>query len=120
MPFQGMLMWWPFPRAAPGATLTAPLQGACVQSPRTYAGKRPHYARRGWLGRVNEPSRRSGRDARTTAGIRAPRGRTGGVCDRWDRLDAEDSLAAVLGRGLTTHEAWSHGLDRGDVGDRGD
>ena len=80
MPFQGMLMWWPFPRAAPGATLTAPLQGACVQSPRTYAGRRPRYARRGWLGRVNEPSRRSGRDARTTAGRNARVAIGGNVC----------------------------------------
>ena len=30
------------------------------------AARRARYGRRGWPGRVNKPSRRSGRDARTT------------------------------------------------------
>jgi len=35
-------------------------------------------------------------------------------------MDFGDAMAAAaLGRGLTTHEAWSHGLDGGDFRDRG-
>ena len=32
------------------------------------AARRARYGRRGWPGRVNKPSRRSGRDAHSTAG----------------------------------------------------
>jgi len=38
----------------------------------------------------------------------------------WGRLDAGDRLARRWGEDSRTHEAWSHGLDRGDARDAGE